>query len=186
MFEKLISTLALLLSDNKIPYMIIGGQAVLLYGIPRLTKDIDITLGVSPERIDDIVKICHSAKLEILPQDYKDFVNKTFVLPAKDKTTEIRVGFIFSLTPYEQHAIGKSITVTVANRSVNFAAVEDVIIHKIIAGRPRDIEDVKNIIVKNPKIDFQYIRKWLSEFDKTGEKDHFTDSFNQVLENINK
>jgi hypothetical protein len=25
--------------------MIIGGQAVLLYGEPRLTKDIDITLG---------------------------------------------------------------------------------------------------------------------------------------------
>jgi hypothetical protein len=41
MFEKLISTLGLLLSKNKIPYMIIGGQAVLLYGIPRLTKDIE-------------------------------------------------------------------------------------------------------------------------------------------------
>lgn len=26
--------------------MIIGGQAVMVYGEPRLTKDIDITLGV--------------------------------------------------------------------------------------------------------------------------------------------
>jgi len=29
--------------------MVIGGQAVLLYGEPRLTKDIDITLGDSGE-----------------------------------------------------------------------------------------------------------------------------------------
>jgi hypothetical protein len=32
--------------------MIIGGQAVLLYGEPRLTRDIDITLGVSAEHLD--------------------------------------------------------------------------------------------------------------------------------------
>jgi hypothetical protein len=32
------------LNEQNIPYMIIGGQAVLLYGKPRLTRDIDITL----------------------------------------------------------------------------------------------------------------------------------------------
>ncbi len=29
-----------------IPYMVIGEQAVLLYGEPHLTKDIDITVGI--------------------------------------------------------------------------------------------------------------------------------------------
>jgi len=29
--------------------MVIGGQAVLLYGEPRLTRDIDITLGIGVE-----------------------------------------------------------------------------------------------------------------------------------------
>lgn len=32
--------------------MIIGGQAVLLYGEPRLTRYIDITLGIDTEYID--------------------------------------------------------------------------------------------------------------------------------------
>ena len=31
--------------------MLIGGQAVLLYGEPRLTRDIDITLGVDVDKI---------------------------------------------------------------------------------------------------------------------------------------
>jgi len=35
MFEKLLEKLAIIFSKNHIPYMIIGGQAVLLYGEPR-------------------------------------------------------------------------------------------------------------------------------------------------------
>jgi len=184
MFEKLISTLARLLSENKIPYMLIGGQAVLLYGVPRLTKDIDITLGISTDRLTDVVKVCHSAKLKILPKDYKDFVEKTFVLPVKDEITGIRVDFIFSFTPYEQQAIERAKKVTIGNIAINFASVEDVIIHKIFAGRPRDIEDVKNIIVKNPVIDINYIKRYLLEFDKTVEGAKFIDSFKQIMNDI--
>ncbi len=48
MFEELLKKIGLALDENAIPYMVIGGQAVLLYGEPRLTRDIDITLGVKP------------------------------------------------------------------------------------------------------------------------------------------
>jgi hypothetical protein len=46
MFEKILARLGATLDESNLPYMIIGGQAVLLYGEPRLTRDIDITLGV--------------------------------------------------------------------------------------------------------------------------------------------
>ena len=51
MFEKLIAKVASSLKKYRIPYMIIGGQAVLLYGTPRLTRDIDITLGISTDKL---------------------------------------------------------------------------------------------------------------------------------------
>jgi hypothetical protein len=41
MFEELLIRIAKALDNNYIPYMIVGGQAVLLYGEPRLTKDIE-------------------------------------------------------------------------------------------------------------------------------------------------
>jgi hypothetical protein len=46
MFQKLLKKIANELNTCNIPYMVIGGQAVLIYGEPRLTKDIDITLGI--------------------------------------------------------------------------------------------------------------------------------------------
>lgn len=46
MFERLLERLAGSLDRHKIPYMVIGGQAVLVYGEPRLTRDIDVTVGV--------------------------------------------------------------------------------------------------------------------------------------------
>ena len=47
MFKEIIIRIAKAFKENNIPYIIIGGQAVLLYGEPRLTRDIDIILGLS-------------------------------------------------------------------------------------------------------------------------------------------
>jgi hypothetical protein len=41
MFEEILSKIGAILKKHNIPYMIIGGQAVLLYGEPRLTRDIE-------------------------------------------------------------------------------------------------------------------------------------------------
>jgi len=51
----------------------------------------------------------------------------------------------------------------------------------LFAGRPRDIEDVRNIIVKALLLDRKYINRWLKEFDKTTEDKKFTTLFKQVL-----
>jgi hypothetical protein len=47
------------------------------------------------------------------------------------------------------------------------AAPEDIIIHKVIAGRPRDLEDVRGILLKHPSLDLGLIRYWLAEFDRS-------------------
>ena len=44
--KNLLTRLAHALDEKKIPYMIIGGQAMLLYGEPRLTRDVDVTVGL--------------------------------------------------------------------------------------------------------------------------------------------
>jgi hypothetical protein len=37
--------------------MVIGGQAVLLYGEPRLTRNIDITLGIDVNELEKVKRV---------------------------------------------------------------------------------------------------------------------------------
>jgi predicted nucleotidyltransferase len=176
--NELIINIAGELEKLKIPYMIIGGQAVLHYGEPRLTKDIDITLGVSFDKLDDVISIANKLKLKLLPDNPNDFVKKTMVLPAIDEVSSLRVDFIFSFTKFERQAIGRSIDVKIDNVPVKFASLEDIIVLKIFAGRERDLEDVKNIILKHPEFDKKYVEKWLKNFSENN------GDFLQILHNL--
>jgi len=166
-FERLLKKIALQLKKVSIPYMVIGGQAVLLYGEPRLTRDIDITMGIGVDGLDRVKKIIPIIGLKSLVQKEKEFVGRNMVLPTIDQKSGIRVDFIFSFSPYERQAIERAKDIKLGNSLVRFASLEDVVIHKVIAGRARDFEDVKSILLKNPKYDSVYIKKWLKGFDKS-------------------
>lgn len=161
--------------------MIIGGQAVLLYGEPRLTRDIDITLGITLDKKKYIFDIINKIKLKLLvnDNDIEDFASKTMVVPVVEEKSGIRVDFIFSYTPYERQAIERARIVIFGKQKINFASPEDVIIHKIFAGREKDIEDVRKILQKQ-KVDNQYIIHWLAEFDKSFDGD-FVEIFKSML-----
>jgi hypothetical protein len=181
MFEELISRVSTSLSNHDLPYMIVGGQAVLLYGEPRFTRDIDITLGVNIDHIQELLAVVEEVALKPIPKDIDSFVRQTLVLPALDESTGIRVDFIFSFTPYETGAIKRARKVKIMGQDVCFASPEDVIIHKIFAGRPRDIEDARIIILKNPDIDTRYIRSWLREFDASSDRANFVTTFESIF-----
>jgi len=182
-FERLLKKIAIQLKEGAIPYMVIGGQAVLLYGEPRLTRDIDITLGIGVEQLRQVKKILRTMGLKILVKNDKEFVAKTMVLPAMDRESGIRIDFTFSYSLYERQAIERAKDVKLGRTSVRFASLEDLMIHKVIAGRARDLEDVRSILLKNPKYDSHYIEKWLAAFDKSlGE--HFLKVFRNIKKEI--
>lgn len=182
MIEELIREVAQGLDAERVPYMIIGGQAVLLYGTPRLTRDIDITLGVDTDRYATIEGVCKRLGLAVLPEDPEDFARETKVLPAEEPGSRVRVDFIFSFTAYEAQAIERAQEVSMDGYPVRFASCEDVIIHKMIAGRAIDEEDVKNMLLKDKNsVDLEYVGRWLSEFSRIPEHKELLDRFDSLL-----
>ncbi len=165
MFERLLEQLAQALDSRSIAYMVIGGQAVLLYGEPRLTRDIDITLGVSTDRLPALLEVIGVLGMRSRVPDPESFVRETMVLPCEEVTSAIRVDFIFSNTPYEAQALSRGKPVRIGASEVRYASLEDLIIHKLVAGRPRDIEDVRSILVRNADYDREYVQRWLADFE---------------------
>lgn len=162
----LIARLASALDGGGIPYMVIGGQAVLLYGTSRLTQDIDVTLGVGAEEFARVVQSLGPLKLDCLTPEPKNFVRDKMVLPLRDPSTGFRVDLMFthSFSTYERQALVRARQVAVGKTMVRYISPEDLVIHKIIAGRPRDLEDVKGILLKNPEVNRKEIKDWLVKF----------------------
>lgn len=179
MFNELLSRIAESLTGHDLPYMIIGGQAVLVHGEPRLTKDIDLTVGCNIDAFQTVLKAVLSVPLKPLTESPEQFVSETMVLPCIDPNSEIRVDITFSISDFETQAIKRAVRIPIDGIEVAFAAVDDLIIHKIIAGRPRDLEDARILLLKHPELDMEYIIKWLEKFSKALDRD-FTAVFSSL------
>ncbi len=166
MFERLLKKIAHTFERYEIPYMVIGGQAVIFHGEPRLTRDIDVTLSSGPQHIQYVLGAVHDCGLQVLVEDAEGFACETMVVPCIDPETEIRVDLVLSTSAYERQAIERAQRPVENEIQVCFATVEDLIVHKIIAGRPRDLEDVRSLLLKNPNTDIEYVENWLRSFSE--------------------
>lgn len=166
-FHNLLGKIAQAFDRHRIPYMIIGGQAVLQYGRPRLTEDIDVTLGVDSSSLPVVLKAVKEISLNPRVQDVNGMVIRTNVLPLVERESGVKVDCIFSFIPYERQAIERANRIIVAGQTVRMATIEDVVIHKMIASRPRDIEDIVGILnISGANIDRKYLFRWLDSFSE--------------------
>ncbi len=170
MFDHVLKLVARGLDKAGIGYMVIGGQAVLLYGEPRLTRDIDISVALDARALDRLLAVTRHLELRPMVEDPPAFVRETNVLPVADAPSGIRIDFIFSFTSYESGAIARAVTREMKGLPVRYAAIEDVIIHKLFSGRARDMEDIRGILRRRYTIDNTYLEHWLPSFSEAGNR----------------
>ena len=118
MFEPLLEKIGQTFDEAGLLYMIIGGQAVLFYAEPRLTRDIDVTLGANLEKLRQVLELVEQIPLRPLVEP-ETFTKQTMVLPCQDPETGIRVDFAFSfsLSPCRVMARGQGLDILIATRS---------------------------------------------------------------------
>ncbi|MBI5630243.1 MAG: nucleotidyltransferase [Elusimicrobia bacterium] len=153
--ERSLEALVVFLDAERLPYMVIGGIANLVWGLPRATLDIDVTIWVDPGQEQDLAERL-AERYSCLVSSPAQFVLETRVLPLR--VLDFRVDVIFGGLPYEQRAIGRAQSVELAGVSVKVCSPEDLIIHKIISERVKDLDDVKGIVrVAGKRLDRGYL-----------------------------
>jgi hypothetical protein len=81
-FQRILVRIAQALECSQIPYMVIGTQAILVHSRPRFTGDIDITLGVDIDRLQEVKRITEKLVLHPLREDFERFAKQTYVFSA--------------------------------------------------------------------------------------------------------
>jgi hypothetical protein len=60
--------------------------------------------------------------------------------------------------------------------------VEDLVVMKAVAGRPKDLEDIRGLLDAHPEIDFSEARGWIREFATATGMPDMLDEFDKLLE----
>lgn len=129
------------LNKNKVEYLLIGGTLAIAYGVPRVTKDIDLFLNPTLENAGALLKALEEFGMGTVhltnPQDicstevtiFKDFVRL-------DVLTKVK-GLEFSA------AWRNKVYLSLENIDIPAVNLEDLIKSKQAAGRSEDFEDIK-------------------------------------------
>lgn len=145
--------------------MIIGGVAVIALGIPRLTIDIDATVaatGLSLERLIDAL-----ARHGIRPRipDAAGFARTQQVLLEVHDASGTPVDISLAWLPFEEEALEAAGPCVYAGVEIRIPRAEDVVIYKLVASRPRDIEDAEGLLVLHgASINLERVRRIVAEF----------------------
>lgn len=164
-----LQTLVRLLTEQKIKYALIGGIAVAIHGEPRLTADIDANIILDKGEIDTFMQKAKQYGFQPLLPNIKKLALKTGVLPLKFNRKGVtgKCDIILAENPLEFAAIKRARLQKIGAMKARIVTPEDLTIHKITSSRPRDLEDLRGILIRQKgRLDTVYIQNWLKKIDR--------------------
>lgn len=142
--------------------MVIGGMANAVWGEPRATLDIDITIWIEDARINRLIQSLAQV-FRLLPENPGEFISQTRVLPIATQAGT-RIDLLFGMLPFEETAISRAIEKDIRGTPVRFCTAEDLVLHKIISDREKDLHDVEKIVARQKsKLDLGYLEPRIEE-----------------------
>jgi hypothetical protein len=131
----------------EVKYLVIGGIAAVLYGVPRATFDLDILIEPSRENSQRLLDALANAELGTASMTTAEEILATEITVFKDR---IRLD-VQTWTPGLVFASAWERRVTMSYRGQPFYVVarDDLIASKRAAGREVDLEDVKILELVN-------------------------------------
>jgi hypothetical protein len=156
-----ISALLDLLDGSGLDYAVIGGHAVNAWLEPRFTADLDVTLQADPDAMARLKQLLaekgyrvtreHGADLPSGP-DFVRFVSDRDGLPLEVQAAK---------TELQRECLRRA---AASGRTPRIATAEDLIVMKLIAGRPKDEIDLLGL-VRLGDLDWTYIERRAAEWE---------------------
>lgn len=147
------------------PFTFIGGVAVIARGVPRLTVDIDATVHAATIDVESVFD--RLGRHAIVPriEQARDFARQRQVVLAIHEPTGTRIDLSFAYLDFEDEAIRSSEEVDYASVRIPVARAEDLVVYKVLAFRPRDVDDVEKLLnLHGTSIRIDRVRRLVRQF----------------------
>ena len=139
---------------------------MVLWGRPRLTADVDITVQLVPEDTAGFCADMERAGFRLRVRDRDAFPARTRPLPFVHPTTRLPLDVVLAGPGLEEQFLDRAVPVDIEGVSVPVISPEDLVVVKIFAGRPKDLEDARSVLVeRGGTLDRERIRSTLAMGD---------------------
>jgi hypothetical protein len=166
-YDRALRAVVALLDALPGPSMLIGGLAVMLHGHVRTTDDIDATVagaGLTPEQI-----VARARAYDLMPriENAVALARRTQVLLLVHQPTGVELDLSLAWVPFEAEALARRVVVRFEDLELHVCGAEDLIIYKVVAARPVDLDDARQLAMRHRQgIDRERVRRVLAEFDE--------------------
>ena len=132
------------LNSANVKYLIVGGYALALHGLPRTTSDLDVFVEISAENADRLCAAIREFGFDSVGLQPKDFLSSDQVVQLGVRPGRIDVLTSISGVEFE-HAWSNRVSVVWEGLPVSVIGKADLIANKRATGRPRDLTDVAEL-----------------------------------------
>ncbi|MCB9708134.1 MAG: nucleotidyl transferase AbiEii/AbiGii toxin family protein [Myxococcales bacterium] len=166
-------------------WYVFGAQAAILYGASRLTADIDVTVELGTTPIAQLLHKLQQGGFELRIPDSDGFVERTRVLPIYDSKSRIPVDIVLAGPGLEELFLQRASEMIIDNATIPVARAEDLVAMKLLAGRPKDIDDVAAIIAaQESRIDVALIRDTLRILEQALDQTDLMPQLERILKQV--
>jgi hypothetical protein len=143
-------------------WYVFGAQAVLHWGRPRLTADIDVTVQLGTTKTARLIEAMQEEGFDLRVEGTPAFVQATRVLPFLHTASQWPLDLVLGGPGLEEAFLRRAVPVEVApGLHVPVISAEDLVVTKVLAGRAKDLDDVRGIVAANTDLDAGAIRATL-------------------------
>lgn len=182
---ELLAALSRVLKAWGAAWCVFGAQAVLVWGRPRLTADVDVTVRLVPEDLDAFVRAMNGEDFRLRVRTIDDFVQRTRVLPFAHEPTGLALDVVLAGPGLEEQFLSRAVSVDFGGVVVPVISAEDLIVTKVLAGRPKDWEDVRGVLLERfERLDVPLIRATLGLLEDALSQSDLRPMFEAALERV--
>ena len=157
-FSTVIEKLLMIGKKTGVKIVFMGGIATNIWSRPRVTYDIDAIM-ILPENKKEVFLIhCKKSGLKYDKKEpLKSIHGMPFLTLVYFKTF---VDIFIAKGRFQESVIKRAKGIKFNKKTLYVASCEDLILLKLLSGRNKDMEDIREIIEENKdKIDFKYLKE---------------------------
>jgi hypothetical protein len=163
---ELLVALGRVMEERGLRWYVFGAQAVVVHGRPRLTADVDATVDLGGAAAGDLVDALAGHGFALRFPLSPEHLREARLLPMVHAPSAMPLDLVIAGPGLDQEFLARARRVDFGDVEVPVVSPEDLVAMKVLAGRRKDIEDVRGVLVEQEgRLDLDRIRHVLGAME---------------------